>query len=106
LPVAQKDKPINHDNPIRVFPDGSMWCAVSGDDIESGHATFDRSPIKALEKLLNIDDVIQATPHAVWEVDCKKCGHHEVSVAPYPIWGEKLECSQCGHMNFIEQDVM
>ena len=104
--LSQGDEPITHDNPIRVFPHGPMWCALAGKDIESGHSMFDRSPIKALQKLLEIDDVIEFLPHGVWEFDCEECGHHQISIAPYPIWEGKLECSQCGHLNFVEQDVI
>jgi hypothetical protein len=39
---------------IRVFRDGSRWCALIGDDLQLGMAGFERTPIIALFMLMKI----------------------------------------------------
>lgn len=95
-------KPINHKNPIKLYPDGSMWCALVGKDIQSGHSGFGKSPEEALAKLLEDEDVWGATPHAVYEMGCE-CGKNWVAVMSYPNGGQ-AECPQCGTMNPVSSD--
>jgi hypothetical protein len=38
--------------PIKVYRDGDRWCALLGEDQQTGMATFDRSPVNALSALL------------------------------------------------------
>lgn len=33
----------------RLYPDGNMWCALLGDDLQSGVAGFGETPAKAFE---------------------------------------------------------
>lgn len=44
---------ISHTNPIKIYPDGDQWCALWGDDIQSGVAAFDPSPDVAIARLLS-----------------------------------------------------
>lgn len=97
---------VNKSTPIRVYPDGPMWCALIGEDIQSGIAGFGRSPEKAVVSLMDQPGAIEATPHAVYETVCDQCGVAQVSVAPYPVDSDGLECSSCGYMIPIEQDLM
>lgn len=34
----------------RLFPDGNMWCALYGDNIQDGFAAFGRSPGDAMHQ--------------------------------------------------------
>ena len=36
---------------IKVFKDGNMWCALTGDDLESGIAGFGTTPVDAIRDL-------------------------------------------------------
>lgn len=36
---------------IRVFQDGDEWCALIGEDLQSGVAGFDKTPVEALNVL-------------------------------------------------------
>jgi hypothetical protein len=38
--------------PLRLYPDGNQWCALWGDDIQSGVAGFGDTPALALNALL------------------------------------------------------
>lgn len=97
---------VNKSTPIRVYPDGPMWCALIGEDIQSGIAGFGRSPEKAVASLMDQPGAIESTPHAVYETTCDQCGHKQVSVAPFPMEASALECSRCGYMQSIEQDML
>lgn len=37
---------------IRIFPDGDMWCALIGPDLQEGVAGFGTTPEKALHTLI------------------------------------------------------
>jgi hypothetical protein len=39
--------------PLKVYPDGNQWCALWGDDIQSGVAGFGDTPALALNALLS-----------------------------------------------------
>lgn len=43
----------NH-NPIKVFQDGSAWCALLGANLMEGEAGFGDTPMEALQNLLNL----------------------------------------------------
>lgn len=81
-----------------------MWCALVGPNLQEGEAGFGRSPTAALEQLLNKPEVWELTPHAAYEMQCDRCGHEWVAVAPYPVDADGLECSACGHMSPVDQD--
>ena len=35
----------------RIYPDGNMWCALYGDDLQSGVAGFGKTPADAWAEL-------------------------------------------------------
>ena len=37
---------------IRIFPDGNMWCALIGPDLQEGVAGFGTTPEQALHTLI------------------------------------------------------
>lgn len=43
---------VSATNPIKIFPDGNLWCALIGEDLQEGTAVFADSPIQALTTLL------------------------------------------------------
>lgn len=43
---------VSANNPIKIFPDGDMWCALLGEDLQAGQAAFAETPRLALLKLL------------------------------------------------------
>lgn len=42
---------ISGANPIRIYPDGDMWCAVAGADLQEGASVWGKTPIEALKRL-------------------------------------------------------
>ena len=86
------------ENPVKVYPDGSFWCALWGDDLVEGLSGFGRTPEKAVEELMKDDRAIAVIPHETYQLTCPKCNHEQVSVAPYPLDADGLECSSCGFM--------
>lgn len=98
--------PINQDNPIKVFPNGPMWVAMVGNDMVEAQAGFGRTPGEALENLLAIEGVWEATPHAVHARTCDDCGQHWACVVPYPTAHPQIECPNCGRQYPVEQDLM
>ena len=38
---------------VRIFPDGNQWCALWGDDLQSGIAGFGPTPRAALDEFVN-----------------------------------------------------
>lgn len=44
---------------IKIFRDGDQWCALSGDDLQSGVAAFDHSSVKAFTKLLKLLGIVE-----------------------------------------------
>ncbi len=55
MPKSRKKKDII-DSPsdvllIRFFPDGNMWCAMVGENLQEGRSGFGKTPAKALKKL-------------------------------------------------------
>ena len=99
--TEQKLPPISPDYPIKIYPDGNMWCALFGEDLQSGYCGFGKTPEEALGKLLKDQDegVWQHFPHQTVEVTCWNCGHHQISILPYPFSGE-IRCSKC-HANTV-----
>jgi len=81
-----------------------MWCALVGTDLQEGVSGFGRSPEAALAQLLGEPEVFEMLPHAVYEMQCDRCGHEWVAIAPYPVDADGLECSACGHLSSIDQD--
>jgi hypothetical protein len=43
---------VGGDSMIRVFMDGDKWCALLGDDLQSGLAGFGDTPAEALQQLV------------------------------------------------------
>ncbi len=50
--VADDSLGVTATNPIKVFPDGNLWCALLGEDLQSGQAAFAATPGEALAHLL------------------------------------------------------
>lgn len=42
---------VSVDNPIKLYPDGDQWCALLGDDLQSGTAEFGDTAEEAIAKL-------------------------------------------------------
>jgi hypothetical protein len=87
--------PVNHEDPIKIYPDGSFWCALWGKDLQSGQSGFGRSPFDALSSLMKNDEVWEQSPHGVWDLTCPNCGHRAVHVMPYPFPSDSVECDKC-----------
>jgi len=96
---------VSVDTPIKVYPDGSMWCALWGDDLQSGFCGFGRSPESAIKNLCDQSEFWALTPHATYEMICQECGHQWVAISPYPTEAKGLECPKCSAINEIEQDI-
>ena len=48
----------------RVFPDGNMWCALYGDDLQMGVAGFGATPAAACADFDRAWELIPAPPAA------------------------------------------
>jgi hypothetical protein len=87
-------QPVSINNPVRVYPDGSHWCAVIGEDLQSGLSGFGKSPEDAIAALFNQDSAMELTPHTVVNFACPHCAHVWVGVIPYPTTGV-FDCPKC-----------
>ncbi|MEM9448677.1 MAG: hypothetical protein AAGA75_09090 [Cyanobacteria bacterium P01_E01_bin.6] len=93
--VEHKRVSVNVEVPIKVYPDGMMWCALWGENLQSGVAGFGRSPNEALDKLLEQDELYEKLPHGVWHLTCPSCGETSTHVMPYPYPHDSVECPRC-----------
>ena len=91
--------PLNQGNPIKLYIDGSFWCALFGEDLQSGVCGFGKTPEAALKAMLEADDsdkLWEQAPHGQWDNVCPGCGKETVDVMPYPFPHDSIKCTQCG----------
>lgn len=60
----------------RLFPDGNMWCALYGDDLQSGVAAFGETPAKAAVQfdIEFLNQKAEKNPGADLWRECNFCG--------------------------------
>lgn len=69
--AAERGEPFAIYRP-RLFPDGDMWCALYGDNLQEGVAGFGKSPYEAVASF----NAAWVTPLEMQERNklCDKCG--------------------------------